>query len=129
MELPMLFYCLIWLKLGWDDAHYFSVKEIDLWILFGVSLLCHPRVNISLLTYSVITVFLIMFVLTGLMGSADRDVLLIMLLTQSFQEWLIIIFIASCFALIHALIKQKKVVPFLFFIGLGHLLNFCLKTL
>lgn len=26
----MLFYAMIWIKLGWDDAQTFSVREIDL---------------------------------------------------------------------------------------------------
>lgn len=125
----MLFYWMIWIKLGWDDAQSFSVREIDLWILLGISLLCNPVLSVNLLIYSFITIILMILVLVGMMGSADRDVLLMMLLTQSFRSWLMILWFASCLALLYVFIKQKKAVPFLFFIGLGHIISFCLETL
>jgi hypothetical protein len=129
MELTMLFYWMIWIKLGWDDAHTFSVREIDLWLLLIISLLCFPIHPINPYTFGLITLFLVTIVLTEKMGSADRDVLLIMLLTRSFHEWCLILLISSCLSLIHALFTQRKVIPFLFFLSLGHFLNFCLKML
>ena len=129
MEITMLFYWMIWIKLGWDDAQTFCVREIDLWILLAISLLCFPIHRINLFSFGLITLFLIFFVFTEMMGAADRDVLLIMLLTRPFHEWCSILLIASSLALIHALFNQKSMIPFLFFLGLGHFLNFCLKTL
>lgn len=129
MEITMLFYWMIWIKLGWDDAHTFSVREIDLWILLVISLLCFPIHRINLFNFGIITLFLMFFVFTEMMGAADRDVLLIMLLTRSFHEWSLILLIASLLALIHSLFTRKSMIPFLFFLSLGHFLNFCLKTL
>jgi hypothetical protein len=129
MELPVLFYWMIWIKLGWDDAHTFSVREIDLWCFLGISILLNQRYRINLIFFIVISFFLILFVLSNMIGSADRDVLMIMLLTHSLHDWIMIIFLASSLALIHVIFRQKKVVPFLFFMCLGHFLNFCLKTL
>jgi hypothetical protein len=129
MELPMLFYWMIWIKLGWDDAHTFSVLEIDLWIFLGISILLNQGFRINLINFILISIFLMLLVFKNMIGSADRDVLMIMLITQSLYDWLAIIFIASSLGLVHAIFKQKKVVPFLFFICLGHFLNFCLKTL
>ncbi len=125
----MLFYWMIWIKLGWDDAHTFSVREIDLWLLLVISLLCFPFHHINPFSFGIITLFLVVCVLTEIMGSADRDVLLIMLLTRSFHEWCFILLIASSLALIHALFNQRTMIPFLFFLSLGHFLNFYLKTL
>jgi len=125
----MLFYWMIWIKLGWDDAQSFSVCEIDLWCFLGISILINQGFKINLINFSITLIFLILLVLRNMIGSADRDVLMIMLLTHSIHDWLMIVFLSSLLALIHVIIKKKKVVPFLFFMCLGHFLNFCLKTL
>ena len=125
----MLFYAMIWIKLGWDDAQTFSVREIDLWILLAFSLLSLPINRINLISFGISTLFLMFFVFTEMIGSADRDALLIMLLTRSFHEWCLILLIASSLALIHALFTQRSMIPFLFFLSLGHFLNFCFKML
>jgi len=97
--------------------------------LVFVKLIYFPIHRLNLFIFGIITLFLMFFVFTEMMGAADRDVLLIMLLTRPFHEWCSILLIASSLALIHALFTHKSRIPFLFFLGLGHFLNFCLKML
>jgi len=125
----MLFYWMIWIKLGWDDARTFSVREIDLWILLSISIFLYPIYAVNLFYYAMISLFLVMLVLKEMIGSADRDVLLIILITRSFHTWCMILMLASVLALVHALFTKKNKVPFLFFLSLGHLLIFLLDVM
>lgn len=125
----MLFYGMIWIKLGWDDAQTYSVHEIDLWILLSISIILFPIYAVNLFYYALIAMFLVLLVLKEMMGSADRDVLLMMLITRSFHTWCMILLLASALALVHALFTKKNKIPFLFFLSLGHLLIFILDIL
>jgi hypothetical protein len=127
MELSMLFYTLLLFKMGLDDAYTFHVKALDCWGLLILSLFQVHRVE--LVSFIVIALMLCILVNLRLFGNGDRDCLIIMLLNQSFSSWTTMILISSILALIYAFFKQKRTLPFIFFLSVGHFLNFCLKTL
>jgi hypothetical protein len=123
----MLFYWLLLFKMGLDDAKTFHVSAYDCWGFLILSLFQLQKVEV--LSFLIMTLTLCFLVLLQYCGNGDRDCLVILLLTQSFHSWTMMIFFASFFALIYALTKQKSKIPFIFFLSLGHFLNFCLKTL
>lgn len=125
----MLLFTLMMFKLGFDDARFFCVAESDLWLCFFIALLLSQSFNQSIILWLVILCTLQLGVWFKWCGNGDRDILIILLFIQSYDSWTITLLIASGLSMIHGLIKQKKKIPFIFFLSLGHFLNFCLKTL
>jgi hypothetical protein len=127
MELPMLFYSLLLFKMGIDDAKTFHVHAIDCWGLLGLSLFQLHRVE--MISFLIITFVLCLLVILKYCGNGDRDCLVIMMLSQTFHSWILMVMFATLLSLFYALLKRKNKLPFIFFLSLGHFLNFCLKTL
>lgn len=118
----MLFFILILLKLGFDDARFLHVFESDLWLLLGCAL---PMLNLDF-HHGVIIIYTSICLQLGvhyeLCGNGDRDVLLIMLLVYPIHQWLMIILVSSSLALLHVAITHKRLIPFIFMLSLGLLI-------
>lgn len=127
MELTMLLLCLLLIKMGINDALTFHVSAYDCYGLLLLSLFHLQKVEI--ISFLVVTTILCLLVYFQQLGNGDRDCLIILMLVQSFHMWIIMILFSSILALFYALIKHKTKIPFIFFLSLGHFLNFYLKTL
>ena len=129
MDITMLFSWIILGKMAYSDAQTLHVNELDLWIYCGLCCFHLNYYSSFLIVFLILSCGLIFSVVQGYLGSADRDCIMIMMLVFPYQELLRILLFASLLGLFYAYTRQKKMIPYLFFIVLGHFLNFCLKVL